>query len=242
MTRLTLAIPSVGEKNTVAEPKVDVALGKVEEWANGKVGTENIEAGTVTEAMLATAVVEKLTTKLGLSLVAQAASVTGVSEKLYEMTTNATTVTLPTPTTNRLIGVYCGGGIAGCKVTASSGKIFGDFLTAGATTVELTTCQHVLVQADGSNWLIIAGEPKRETEYAEKTYSKAEAEAGFELSATRPGFLLASPQAGGTFGGASVTVNGHIVTVSGTAQLSCPVNAGQKVKCTVALNTAFLLQ
>src|SRR5947207_3956161 len=56
MAKLTLSVPVVGEKRSIAEPKVDTALKEVETWANGNIGSNNIEAKGVTEAMLSTAV------------------------------------------------------------------------------------------------------------------------------------------------------------------------------------------
>ncbi len=45
MAELKLTIPSTGEKNTVAEPKVDTALTTIRTWANGEVGAVNMESG-----------------------------------------------------------------------------------------------------------------------------------------------------------------------------------------------------
>ncbi len=148
------------------------------------------------------------------------------------------TVTLPAPAADATVGVICAAGETTIKMTGA--KIFGDFIT-GAEQIKLLINQHVVLQSDGTNWYIVAGEPKLEREWAEAVRTKAEAEAGFEVSATRPGYILVSPQAGGTFGGAGVSVNGKFLTTTADVQIGFPVLPGQKIKCTVALNTAFLV-
>jgi hypothetical protein len=207
MTKLTLAVPSTGEKNTVAEPKVDTALKAIETWANGEVGTGNIPAEVLTEAMLVKALQEKLTTKLGLKLQIKNESLEGVSEVFYEMEKESSTLTLPAPTLNRMIGIGTNSIINAVKVTASSGKIFTPQHSAGATTVEVTKLSPIIVLADGSNWLRIAGEEKSEQTYKEKTLTKAEAEAGFVLSATRTVFLSTGSEVT-SIGGAPVKGGG----------------------------------
>jgi hypothetical protein len=157
MTKLTLARPSVGEKNTAAEPKVDTALAAIETWANGEVGTENITVGSVTEAMLATAVQEKLGgTIFGLTHKASAISASVANGELLQLTGAGTTATLPAATKGRVCGVYASA--SGVKVKTAAGVIAGDFLT-GQATIELRLNQHVVLEAEGTNWLIVAGEP-----------------------------------------------------------------------------------
>lgn len=94
------------------------------------------------------------------------------------------TVTLPTVLGARgaVVGVFCGGAATATTVKTNGGYIYGDFVSA-ASEVKLTQYQHVLLQSDGSNWLIIAGEPKRE-----QAYVATEAEEA-EPSATRPAFV-----------------------------------------------------
>ncbi len=231
MTKLTLAVPSVGEKNTVAEPKVDIALKRIEEWANGEVGTANITAEAITEAMLAKGLQEKLVTNVGLTYATSAVSLEGVSGKFYDMSGAGTTLTLPKPIANRLIGVFNNSVGAAVKVKASEGKIYGDF-TEEVTEVSLTLRQHLLLFGSGGYWLIIAGEPKREQTYtAVKNYSKAEMEAGVEPSASRTAVVEI---VGGITG---LTVAG--VSVEGVGPYF--VMPGQKIKTTVADKLQWIL-
>jgi hypothetical protein len=184
MTKLTLTVPTTGEKNTVAEPKVDTALKALEEFINGGNidGTTNIKPTSILESNLATALQEKFTNRLGLAVEKPAGSETGESEKLYQMK-NGKTLTLPAATLNRIVGVFALE--AEAKVKTAAGVIKGDFFSGG--TAVLTENQHLLLIADGTNWMIVAGEPKREQTYtANKVFSKAECEAGVEVSATRP--------------------------------------------------------
>jgi hypothetical protein len=106
------------------------------------------------------------------------------SGELAEQTKAGETFTLPlAATANQIISVFCAA--TSCKITTSGGAtINGDFVSAEAT-ITLTKFQHIVVQSTGANWLIIAGEPKLETKYVEKTWTKAEAEAGVEPSANR---------------------------------------------------------
>lgn len=101
---------------------------------------------------------------------------------------------LPSPTTSVICGAICKEGTT--AILAEGGaKIFGDFLAeAGVAEVKLAKNQHVIFLADGSNWRIIAGEPKREQTYTEKTYTVAEAKAGITPSATRPATVNVSMQ------------------------------------------------
>lgn len=216
MAKLTLARPTVGEKNVVAEPKVDTALANIETWANGEVGTGNIEAGSVTEGMLVTAVQEKLGgTIFGLAHKASAISASVANGELLEMTGATTTATLPAATKGRVCGVYAAA--AGIKVKTAAGVIAGDFIT-GQATIQLELNQHVVLEAEGTNWRIIAGEPKREQLYSGLTlHTKVEMEAGVEISATRP--AMASVRIEGAFAGTeSVSVGGRIAAIVAKAE------------------------
>jgi hypothetical protein len=237
MAKLTITPPSTGEKDSVAEPKVGTALKAIETWANGEVGTSNIAAGNVTEAMLATAVQEKLTSLTGIVYATSAVSLEGVSGKLYKMTVGATTLTLPAPTVNRLIGVYSSNG---CKVTASSGKIYGDFISPGQTTVELSSDQHLLVFADGSNWLIIAGEAKREQTYGAQVARVKNTL--YEPSASRPTLVVLEVATGGP---AEILVGGVVIAleakIGSINTFICPAGVKWELKAaTVSGNSSYL--
>jgi hypothetical protein len=130
------------------------------------------------------------------------------------------------------VEVYCGGLTA--KVVASGGaKINGDFVSEAAE-LNLTTGQHLLLRSNGTNWLILAGEPKREQKYAQKAFTKGEAEAagGIELSATRPVFI-------NCFIGAFSEVGGVAIGVASPQSLI--VLPGQKVKGTLAVELNLLV-
>jgi hypothetical protein len=49
--------------------------------------------------------------------------------------------------------------------TAGTAKVLGDYVPEGATEVRLSARQHVTLVSDGTNWFIVAGEPKREQTY-----------------------------------------------------------------------------
>lgn len=199
MTKLTISPPSTGELNTVAEPKVTTALQAIETWANGNVGTNNIGAETVTEAMLVSAAKTLLNAKaLGLTLKVYSTSQTAVSGELLNMS-KTTTVTLPTAALNRVVGVFAG--IASgeeVKVKTNGGLIYGDFVV-GSAEVVLLAQQHVLLQNNGTDWVIVSGESKRTQTYsAQVVAGKATAEAGIEPSATRPALVTAQTTIAGT--------------------------------------------
>lgn len=73
------------------------------------------------------------------------------------------TVTLPAPAADATVGVICAAGETTIKMTGA--KIFGDFIT-GAEQIKLLINQHVVLQSDGTNWYIVAGEAKREQTYS----------------------------------------------------------------------------
>jgi hypothetical protein len=159
MALLKYLVPATGEDNTSAEPKVDVALAEILKVVNGELTTANLEAGAgITEGQLAAAVQEKLVTKLGLIVTLSNASLTATNEHLYLMEKEGSTLELPTPTANRMVGISCAPGVAAVKLKASSGKIYSGPNPTGATTVEVTTGETLLAVATGANWLLI-GEP-----------------------------------------------------------------------------------
>lgn len=238
MTKLTITPPSTGELNTVADPKVVTALQAIEAWANGSVGTNNIEAGSVTEAMLSTAVQTLLGKAVsGLTFAERTTSVEAASGELVYANKTAITITLPAPTVGRSIAVFCGGSATSVKVTCSSGKIYGDF-TEGATTVTLTTYQHLRVVASGEHWFIESGEPKKEAVYSTgfKAYSEAEAVAGVAPSATRMAYVVFKGGSG------SLEIGGvKMLNLSGGVVTMYLIPPGQKWKSNAALETQTLL-
>lgn len=216
MTKLTIVKPSTGELNTVADPKVVTALSVIETWANGEVGTNNITAKSITEAMLETALAEKIGAKLsGYTYKGTNVSVEAAAGELVVGGTTGITITLPAPTASRAISVGCSGGATSIKVTASSGKIYGLFV-GGETTVTLATYQSITVEADGANWLIIGGEPQREQVYSSplviKTIKAGEEAILGSVTAIRPVFLTGYIDCKESSTEVNVTVGGVLAT------------------------------
>lgn len=233
MGKVTLNYPIIGQKDSTEEPKVTAALKVLEEWANGKVGTENIEAGTVTEAMLTAAVQAKLGgTVFGLTKKeAKETSVTGVSGELIVFTGNGSyTLTLPSPAVaNRTLGVVNFLNANGeVTVTTPSGKVMGEYVESASC--KLALHQALLVESDGTNYYILGGSPKREGKYTTKSYLKEELEppgAGVEVSATRD--ALISLKSGTLVGVESI---GGVASPKVTTSSQIRVPAGQKWKNT----------
>jgi hypothetical protein len=231
MTKLTYTTPSVGEKVTVAEPLVDTALAQIKTVVNGELDTENLKAGAgVTEGQLATAVQEKLGGSVfGLTKKSSGISVTAVSGELVLMTAEATTVTLPAATNNRVVAVYAAA--KNVKVKTAAGVIKGDFVT-GQGTIQLELNQHVTLQAEGTNWLIVAGEPKREAAYEVRTSRTKGVE--YEPSAPRPTFVVlrilgaSAGSIGVLVGGIEIAIVGHAAAQSNGFSFICPAAAKWK--------------
>lgn len=100
------------------------------------------------------------------------------------------TITLPAATANAIVGVYFANG---GKVTTSGGAfIFGDFVHELAT-ITFAADQHATLVAEGTNWRIVAGEPKREEAQKPKLLTSGKAE---EFSATRPVIVRVQAKAG----------------------------------------------
>lgn len=110
--------------------------------------------------------------------------------------TGSGTVTLTGPFENNIIGIFCVTGETKVKAIAGA-KIYGDFINE-VEEIKLTSNQHVLLIADGSNWFIVAGEPKDEQTYGAKTLRKASTK--FLCSASRTTLVILSlPGVGATF-------------------------------------------
>lgn len=117
-----------------------------------------------------------------LLLVTHAANFAGKTGELALVTATATD-TLPAASANAIHGVFTTTGTTTINATGGA-KIYGDFIN-GAASITLLANQHVILQSDGTNWFIIAGEPKPGQTYTEKAFSKEEVELGFVLNATR---------------------------------------------------------
>lgn len=130
--------------------------------------------------------------------------------------------------------MFAGTGVT-CKIKGAA-QIFGDFISA-VTEITLAPFQHVVLEATGGIWLILSGEPRKEQVYAIKSFTKAEAEAGVEPSATRPSFVMLNNT--GAAGQLVVPGGGEIEIAH--AQ-SLPLMPGQKWKANVAVTAATILQ
>jgi hypothetical protein len=170
-----------------------------------------------------------------LGFVSHAASVTATVGELLKMTATAT-VTLPAVAENALVGVFCSGGETTIKT--ASGNILGDFIT-GAASIKLLLNQHVILQSDGTNWYIIAGEPKREASYVPfKEPGLAAAEAGIEVSPTREADVIVGGNTGAIF------ANGVEIRTAaeGNSPLSFVLGPGQKWKANASYRWTFRLR
>jgi hypothetical protein len=162
-------------------------------------------------------------------------SFTAASGELVKAT-GAITVTLPTAAENATVAVLANNHATKLK-GAGAAKIYGGHIE-GVAEINLVGYQYVVLIADGTNWFILAGEPRSEAKYVQKNYSKAEAEAGVEpspgyraevlISATEP-FILSV--------GSEELVNGAPANTPFT--FVCP--AGTKWKANKAVGTQTLL-
>lgn len=241
MTKLTLIKPEIGQKNLTEEPKVGNAFTAIEQWANGEIDSSNIKNESLTEEDFATAVKTLLNQKSsGLSVVSHAISATAVSGELALMTKTGTTLELPAPTLNANVGVYYAESAGSITVKASTGAIAGDFTSA--TSVKLLANQHLLLTADGVFWRIMAGEPKREQTYsAQKALTKAEAEAGVEVSSTRPAFVVVEGFEGFALEVSGVVVGKSAIAPGGVISVFLPAGAKFKFAGGVGKYSAVLL-
>jgi hypothetical protein len=129
--------------------------------------------------------------------------------------TGAQAVTLPTPTSKRVVGVISvnGSGASPCTVTAGSGHILGKGVAASATSILLgAPGASVTLEADGTNWNIVAGEQ----------------DSGWRFpSGLNSWSSSAGPPSNNTIGyrlqGDRLKINGHLASGSnGTAAINVP--------------------
>ena len=160
----------------------------------------------------------------GMRIVGHGSNTAALSGELVEAT-GAITVTSPTAEAGAIFGVLANNHAV--TVKPATGKIYGDFIEA-ASEIKLVGYQHVILQSDGTNWFIVAGEPKREQKYVTKIFTKAEAEAGVEPSATRMAFVILAPTSE-----SEIFVGGELITLnSGKIPWPLLVPPGQKWKTT----------
>lgn len=157
MSELTYEIPVVGLPDQSQDPKIASALTALKAYTNNL----NMELTTVKAVVALTDVVSTI-------------SLTAKAGEFIEMTTAATSVQLPVAINpGAVIGVRnaCATGtVSPVTVTTTAlSAIYGDFIS-GASIITLMPNQHVTLQQklDG-NWMIVAGEPLRESPYGSST-------------------------------------------------------------------------
>lgn len=115
-----------------------------------------------------------------------AVEITAKAGELVEMTLPST-VNLPkAAAANTTIGVFAAASPIVVKTTSGE-HIWGDFLGEVATSCKLLLFQHIIVQYDGTRWLIVAGQPTNENVYGAQTSRAFGTE--YEPSANRPTFV-----------------------------------------------------
>jgi hypothetical protein len=92
VTQLKYSVPSVGEKNTVAEPKVDTALTEIKTVVNGELNSENLKSEGVAKSNLSAELKTELGSFVGLPLEAKKSIIATEQER-----ESATFGTLSTP-------------------------------------------------------------------------------------------------------------------------------------------------
>ncbi len=94
----------------------------------------------------------------GLSWTNVSAATAAVSGTFYNVTATAT-VTLPAATVNQQIGVRCGAASTVVTITTGAGSISGLGVAAASSSITLGfPGAFVVLQADGTNWNIVAGQ------------------------------------------------------------------------------------
>jgi hypothetical protein len=168
-------------------------------------------------------------------LVEGSSTITAADSQLVKAT-GALTVTSPAAGKGVTFAVLANN--QAVKIKAAAGLIYGDFLT-GVSECSLVGYQHLQLISDGTNWFIVAGEPKRtETYAAKKGYSRAEMEAGVTPSATTRVMVLFSFSEGS----GKVKVEGVELLLPSTSEGRCfPVNPGQVVTANVGCSMQFLV-
>ena len=127
---------------------------------------------------------------LVLQPVASAVSVAAVAGEIVKATA-AITVTTPAAAAGASFGVLANG--KEVIIEAASGRIFGlpnDF--AGQEKIIITQYQAVILVSDGTEWYIVAGETSALADHEGYSFTgtKAEAEAGLEISHARPASIV----------------------------------------------------
>jgi hypothetical protein len=144
MGQIALQIPVTNNPNSTEDPKVASNFSTIQTWANGNVDLTNLAPG-----------VGRLIWKT------INAGYSAVNGDLINATVGGYTISLPTPTASRVVGIWAGTNIASPITVAGNGSnVFGlGLATAGAASFTLGAVgSFAMLQADGTNWIIIAGQ------------------------------------------------------------------------------------
>lgn len=151
MGSISLSIPVSGQPNATEDVKVANNFTTLQTWANGNVDTNNISptAGI------------KVSQMAGGGLLAYISS--GVSfTAAYNTSIQASpgiTVTLPSPVATQIVAVHANNGVTtSSPVTVAGSNINGLGLLNASSFLLGTPSSSVILQGDGTNWLIIAGQ------------------------------------------------------------------------------------
>lgn len=149
MGSISLGIPTAGQTFASEGAKVATDMTTIQTWANGNVDSTNLSStAAITRSQMAGG--------FGNLAYTTVAVPTSAVDGTFYVVTAATTITLPTPTINRTIGVF--NNVAGVvTVTASSGVIVGLGLTAASFSLGGGNAAVILL-ANGTNWVIASGQ------------------------------------------------------------------------------------
>ncbi len=215
-------------------PKSPTARLGIPRYEDSETAAFSFQVNAISEAVDAKAELRLVSRPLEVSAVAVAQD-----RIIFRGAGGPYTATLPVPAAEARVAVLNETATKECKIKVNTGLIYGDFVT-GVTEITLSVGQHVELVSDGTNWFIVAGEPKRVQTYGVlKSWTLAEAEAGQEPSATRLTMVSltitsgSNPWADLSVGGVKI---GEIAV--GLTAVSFLVPPGQKWKVALKSGTA----
>lgn len=148
---LSYTVPTPGSTlNSVADPEVASALNAILTWANGSIqGDDLAPAAQIANSQLG----------VDAKRLSYRSASTNTSANPGDLIVGgaALTVTLPAPTLNAVVGVFCGEDGAIVTATVSSGQI----VMLGSTVSSLSVGRYgafVILQGNGASWLVVGGD------------------------------------------------------------------------------------
>lgn len=150
MGTIALQIPQAGSFNSTEDPKIASDFNTLQTLANGNIDTNNLSpTAGITAAQLVPGAVF-------LALRTVSTNTTAAAGQLINAT-GVTTITLPAPASNAIVGLFSGS--TALTINAAGGSIIGAGATAGVASIQLSmNGAHALLMADGSNWFIVGGQ------------------------------------------------------------------------------------